>query len=186
MSSNSARSKAYRRVTAVKLASVATEKLNLKGMTKKAKKNSTRKRQKAGQNLSILDVGMGMLRQAIEYKVLEAGGLFVEVPTLKVKPSQTCPSCGLQSKKELSERIHSCPCGFTCDRDVAAAIVMLNWVRGFWRLPPELDSAPARARGQELSSLNVDGSSSTCCGSLKQLVQMKRKKLQAQPEGGLE
>lgn len=86
---------------------VATEKLNLKGMTKKAKKGK-RKRQKTGLNRSVLDVGMGMLRQAIEYKVLEVGGLFVEVPTLKVKPSQTCPSCGLQSKKELSERIHSC------------------------------------------------------------------------------
>lgn len=106
---------------------------------------------------------------AIEYKLAEAGGVFIEVPTQKVKPSQTCPSCGSQKKKELSERIHDCLCGFTCDRDVAAAIVMLNW-----------------ARGMERASSNVDGSSSTNCGSMKQLAQMKRQKLQAQLLSGLE
>lgn len=47
---------------------VATEKLNIKGMTRKAKKSSKRKAQKTGFNRSILDVGMGMLRSAIEYK----------------------------------------------------------------------------------------------------------------------
>jgi transposase len=137
---------------------VATEKLNLKGMTATAKKGK-RKRQKTGLNRSVLDVGMGMLAIAIEYKLVEAGGIFVEVPTQKVKPSQTCPSCGNQKKKELSERVHNCSCGLTCHRDIAAAIVMLNW-----------------ARGQELSSPNVDGSSSTDCGSMKQLAQVKRQK----------
>ena len=109
---------------------VATEKLNIKGMTRKPKKSSKRKRQKTGRNRSMLDVGIGMLRSAIEYKLAEAGGIFVEVPTVKVKPSQTCPQCGSQKKKELSERIHNCPCGLKIDRDVAAAIVMLNWATG--------------------------------------------------------
>lgn len=139
---------------------MATEKLNLKGMTKKAKKGK-RKRQKTGLNRSILDVGMGMLRQAIEYKVIEAGGLFVEVPTLKVKPSQTCPSCGLQSKKELSERVHCCPCGFTGDRDVAAAIVMLNWATG---------------AGTVLDKRGSTSSTPTRCGGWAQLAEMKRQK----------
>ena len=48
---------------------VATEKLNLKGMTRKAKKGSKRKQQKTGLNRFILTVGMGMLRSAIEYKI---------------------------------------------------------------------------------------------------------------------
>lgn len=99
-------------------------------MTRKPKKSSKRKRQKTGRNRSMLDVGIGMLRSAIEYKLAEAGGIFVEVPTVKVKPSQTCPQCGSQKKKELSERIHNCPCGLKIDRDVAAAIVMLNWATG--------------------------------------------------------
>lgn len=138
---------------------VATEKLNIKNMTRKPKKGSKRKAQKTGRNRSMLDVSMGALRSVIEYKLTEAGGIFVEVPTVKVKPSQTCPSCGIQKKKELSERVHNCPCGLIIDRDVAAARVMLNW-----------------ARGMERASLNVDGSSSTSCGSMKQLAQMKRQK----------
>lgn len=138
---------------------VATEKLNLKGMTRKGKS-----RQKTGLNRSMLDVGMGMLRSAIEYKLAEAGGIFIEVPTLKVKPSQTCPQCGHQEKKSLEQRVHHCQqCGYVEDRDVAAAQVMLNW-----------------ARGKELASLNVDGSSSTDCGSMKQLAQKKRQKPPAQ------
>lgn len=148
---------------------VATEKLNIKGMTAKAKKGK-RKRQKTGLNRFMLDVGMGMLRSAIEYKLTEAGGIFVEVPTVKVKPSPTCPSCGHHEKKTLKQRIHDCvKCGYVEDRDIAAAIVMLNW-----------------ARGLERASSNVDGSSSTCCGSFKQLAQVKRQKRQAQPTGGLE
>lgn len=109
---------------------VATEKLNIKGMTRKPKPGSKRKRQKTGRNRSMLDVGMGTLRAAIEYKLAEAGGIFVEVPTVKVKPSQTCPNCGNQKKKEISERVHNCPCGLTIDRDVAAAQAMLNWATG--------------------------------------------------------
>ena len=98
---------------------VATEKLNIKNMTRKAKPSSKRKRQKTGRNRSMLDVGMGALRSAVEYKLAEAGGMFIEVPTQKVKPSQTCPNCGVQKKKELSERVHNCPCGLKIDRDVA-------------------------------------------------------------------
>lgn len=146
---------------------VATEKLNLKGMTAKPKKGK-RKRQKTGLNRSLLDVGMGMLRSAIEYKLIEAGGYLVEVPTLTVKPSQTCPNCGHQEKKTLEQRIHDCPkCGLVEDRDVAAAQVMLNW---------------AKRLGTSLS--NVDGSSSTPCGSMRQLAQTKRQKLSAQRSGG--
>ncbi len=101
---------------------VATEELQVKTMTKKAKKGSKRRRQKTGLNRSILDVGFAMLRSAIKYKIEEAGGFFVEVPTKKVKPSQRCPKCDHLQKKELSERIHHChKCGYIEDRDVASA-----------------------------------------------------------------
>ena len=110
---------------------VATEKLNLKGMTRKAKKGSKRKKQKAGLNRSLLDVGIANLKSLIQYKITEAGGFYLEVPTQKLKPSQTCPNCGHQKKKELSERIHNCSeCSYTCDRDVAAAKVMLQYASG--------------------------------------------------------
>ncbi|NMG22295.1 hypothetical protein DP116_23720 [Brasilonema bromeliae SPC951] len=43
------------------------------------------------------------------------------------KTSQICPNCGTETgKKELS-RVHVCEnCGYTTDRDVAAAQVVLN------------------------------------------------------------
>lgn len=109
---------------------VATEELNIKGMTKSAKKGK-RKRQKAGLNRSILDVGMSELLKTLEYKLQEAGGFMIKAPTKKIKPSQTCPSCGHQRKKDLSERTHYCEiCHFQTGRDVAAAMVCLNYALG--------------------------------------------------------
>jgi putative transposase len=127
---------------------VATEKLEVKNMTSIAKKGK-RKKQKAGLNKSILDVGFGMLKSTIKYKIEQIGGVFVEVPTKKVKPSQTCPKCGYQHKKTLDVRIHECfICGYTQDRDIAAAEVMLYWAKG--TLP-----------GFGTSLVDVDVSSST-------------------------
>jgi putative transposase len=137
---------------------IATEKLNLKGMTRKSK--GKRKRQKSGLNRSLLDVGIGNLKSLIEYKVTEAGGFYVEIPTQKVKPSQICPSCGHQKKKTLAEREHHCEkCDYRCDRDVAAAMVMLNYARGLGR-----------------PSTDVELPSSTSCGSMRQLGAKKRQK----------
>ncbi|MDJ0577970.1 MAG: zinc ribbon domain-containing protein, partial [Xenococcaceae cyanobacterium MO_234.B1] len=91
----------------------------------------------------------------------EAGGFYIEVPTKKLKPSQTCPNCGHQKKKALSERVHSCEkCFYTCDRDVAAAMVMLQY-----------------ARGQELSSSDVESPTSVSCGSMRKVGALKRQKL---------
>jgi putative transposase len=78
---------------------VATEELKLKGMTRKAKKGSKRKAQKTGLNRSILDVGIGNLISAIEYKLQEAGGFLVFVPTKTVKPSQTVLTAVINERK---------------------------------------------------------------------------------------
>jgi IS605 OrfB family transposase len=154
---------------------VATEKLNIKGMTRKAKRGSKRKRQKTGLNRSILDTGWGMLRQMIEYKLAECDGVFVEVPTQKVKPSQTCPNCGHQEPKTLDQRLHVCKqCGYTSDRDVAAAKVMLSWALG----------TSVLNRGEESSTSSTKERKD--CGSMRQLSSVKRQKLQSQPLGGLE
>ena len=144
---------------------IATEKLNLKGMTRQSK--GKKKRQKSGLNRSVLDVGIGNLKSLIKSKVTEAGGFYIEVPTRQVKPSQTCPNCGHQKKKLLAERVHNCEkCGYECDRDVAAAKVMLDY-----------------ARGQELSSLDAESPSSTLCGSMRQLGAKKRQKRTSQQSG---
>ena len=144
---------------------VATEELNLKGMTKKAKKGSKRKAQKTGLNRSMLDVGIGNLQSAIQYKLQEAGGFLVLVPTKKVKPSQTCPDCGHQRKKDRSSRVHHCSeCGACYDRDVAAAMVMLSWALG----------TSVLNRGEEIPT-----SIPRHTGGWKQISSLKRQKLTA-------
>ncbi|WP_438822944.1 RNA-guided endonuclease InsQ/TnpB family protein [Nostoc favosum] len=147
---------------------VATEKLEVKNMTSRAKKGSSHK-QKAGLNKSILDIGFGMLRSTIKYKTEQIGGVFVEVPTRQVKPSQTCPKCGNQQKKTLDIRVHECGvCGYVQDRDIAAAEVMLYWAKG--TLP-----------GLGTSLVDAESPSSTSrtrkqAGSMKQLGAKKRQK----------
>lgn len=138
---------------------VATEELNIKGMTARAKKDK-RKRQKAGLNRSILDVGMGELLKTLEYKLQEAGGFLIKAPTRKLKPSQTCPNCGYQHKKGLSERSHHCEkCHFQTGRDVAAAMVMLNYALGL---------------GTNLNTRGVQTSTSTATGGWAQVWAKKR------------
>lgn len=146
---------------------VATEKLNLKNLTRKALKGSKRKKQKTGLNRNLLDVGIDNLKSLIKYKVTEAGGIYIEVPTRKLAPSQTCPGCGIKHKKDLSQRVHTCGCGIEpIDRDVAAAMVMLNY-----------------ARGQELSSLVVESPNPTECGNMRQFGAKKRQKQLSQRSG---
>jgi putative transposase len=137
-------------------------------MTSKAKKGK-RTRQKAGLNRSILEVGFGMIGGMLDYKLAEVGGFYIESPTQQLKPTQRCAKCWELTPKTLADRIHTCSnpqCGHTEDRDVNAAQVNLIW-----------------ARGQELSSLGAESSSSTSCGSMRQLGAMKRQKQSAQAVG---
>jgi putative transposase len=151
---------------------VVTEALEVKRMSAKPKKGK-RKKQKAGLNKSILDVGMGMIKQSLKAKLADIDGLFVEVPTRKVKPSQTCPKCGHQEKKTLDQRTHVCHnCGYTQQRDIASAEVMLLWHSN-------------NLQGLGTNLLDVDDSSSTAstskrkqAGSMRQLGRVKRQKSQ--------
>ncbi len=141
---------------------IVTEKINLKGMTRKAK-TGKRKCQKTGLNRSLLDVGIGMLKDAIEYKLVEGNGFLVHAPTRQLKPTQRCAKCWELTPKTLSDRLHICSnpnCGHVEDRDINSARVCEIWVRG-----------------EELASLVAESPSSTACGSMKQLGALKRQKL---------
>ncbi len=96
---------------------VAHEKLNIKGLakTKMAK--------------SVLDAGWGQFLSILSVKAENAG-----LVTKAVDPrntSQNCSNCGKKVPKKLKDRIHSCPhCGYTADRDINAAINILNLAVG--------------------------------------------------------
>ncbi len=79
---------------------------------------------KGGLNKSILDAGWSQFVQVCTYKAACAGR-----PLIKVDPkftSQVCSGCGQVRKKDLSERWHRCDCGTELDRDVNAAINILE------------------------------------------------------------
>jgi putative transposase len=75
-----------------------------------------------------LDASWGQFFTIIEQTCLKYGVYFQKVNANKT--SQTCPNCLTETgKKQLCERTHSCSnCGYTTDRDVAAAQVVL--IRG--------------------------------------------------------
>ena len=84
--------------------------------------------------------------------------------------------CGRAQRKELSERVHRCPCSYIEDRDVAAAQVMLNWV-----VCDSTVFGTSIVKRGELSSTPTP----TYCGGLQQLGSKKRKKL-SRLDGNLE
>ena len=73
-----------------------------------------------------LDAGFGQFVSILEWVCWKRGVYFAKVN--KDYTSQVCPQCDAHTgKKELSDRIHSCPeCGFTTHRDVAAAQIIRN------------------------------------------------------------
>ena len=75
--------------------------------------------------------------------------------------------CGRVQKKELSERVHRCSCGYIKEIDVAAAQVMLNWV-----VCDSTVFGTSIVKRGELSSTPTP----TYCGGLQQLGSKKRKK----------
>lgn len=90
----------------------------------------------AVENLNVKGLSRGILARDVNDA---AWGSFIQIlcdkaesagsQVAKVDPrgtSQTCPACGVVEPKKLSERVHACPCGFTADRDVAAAQVVLH------------------------------------------------------------
>jgi putative transposase len=74
---------------------------------------------------SAHDVGLGLFRDILDYKAIQAG-----IQMIAVNPhntSQRCSGCSKFVPKDLSVRVHRCPhCSFTADRDVNAALNILG------------------------------------------------------------
>ncbi len=73
---------------------------------------------------SIKDASWGQFLGCLALKAENAGKHCVAVDPRGT--SQACPACGVVAKKELGERQHRCPCGFSAHRDHAAAQVILG------------------------------------------------------------
>jgi putative transposase len=112
----------------------------------------------------------------LTYKIEAKGGLVLQLPTQKIKPSQRCPSCGVIHKEwaELGNRYHLClDCGFEAPRDRGSTMVMYN-----------VATNQQQGLGTSLSSLGYFSSTSeTHTGSMKQLGQLKRQKSHCSASG---
>ena len=74
---------------------------------------------------SISDAGWSQLINFTKTKAEYAGKIVESVNPRNT--SQNCSGCGNTVKKDISERVHSCPfCGLVLDRDHNAAINILN------------------------------------------------------------
>jgi putative transposase len=73
-----------------------------------------------------LDAGFGQFLSILKFVCWKRGVYFDKVD--KNYTSQVCPQCDAHTgKKELSDRVHSCPqCGYMAHRDVAAAQIVRN------------------------------------------------------------
>ena len=94
---------------------ICLESLNVAGMLK------NRKLAKA-----IGQLGWSMFVSQLIYKSEMKGGHTVQID--RFAPStKTCSSCGEKHDMPLSKRVMSCSCGLEIDRDLNAAINILNW-----------------------------------------------------------
>ena len=98
-----------------------------------------------------LDAAFGQFRTILEF-VGKKRDVFVGRVDHR-GTSQTCPNCRITVRKELSERVHSCPeCGYKVDRDVASAQEICN--RG-------IETYPGTLEKQEIGS-QVEVSGAMC------------------------
>ena len=99
---------------------IVTESLDVKSMVED-------KRKSRGLHRNTLDSAPSTFLAMLCTKAQEAACIYHEVDTKTVKPTQTCSQCWAQKQKTLAERTHACEkCGFTCDRDVNSALVMIK------------------------------------------------------------
>ncbi len=86
---------------------ICVEALNIKGLARSRLAKS------------VNDAGWASFLQWLDVKAEEAGREVVKVNP--VGTTQLCSRCGERVEKDLSVRVHRCPCGLVMDRDVNAA-----------------------------------------------------------------
>ena len=122
----------------------------------------------------------------LSYKIEQKGGLVLQLPTKIIKPSQRCAQCGAIHKEwaELKNRYHVCSdCSFEVPRDLGSAMVMYNVAT---HQQPGLGKRSSRTSLVSLGCFSATSKTRKHTGSMKQLGQRKRQKLNRLAKGDLE
>ena len=78
---------------------------------------------------AISDIGFGMFRQMLKYKAA-AAGITIHLAERWFPSSKLCSQCGaVYEALPLSQRVYTCSCGFVADRDLNAALNLVNYPR---------------------------------------------------------
>ena len=94
---------------------ICIEDINMKNMARSLKLGK-----------STMDNGFGMFRQFLAYKLEDKGKMLVKIDK-RFPSSKMCRFCGtVNTNLKLSDRIWTCACGKTLNRDENAAINILN------------------------------------------------------------
>jgi len=88
----------------------------------------------------MLDGGFGQFRSILEWVCWQRGKFFAKVDSRGT--SKQCPKCEKEWSNDLSIRWHECECGYTNNRDVAAAEVIRNRGLTQARVSRALESRP--------------------------------------------
>lgn len=73
----------------------------------------------------VYDNSFGMLQDMLKYKLEDQGKKLIKIDKW-FPSSKTCSACGSISEIPLAERVYKCECGNTMDRDLNAAINIMN------------------------------------------------------------
>jgi putative transposase len=97
---------------------------------------------------SIHDASWGTLIRYASYKASSAGKKVDQIDPRGT--TERCSGCGSSVKKSLSDRVHRCPtCGLILDRDLNAALNILDVGRGTPELKPAETRPPPPVSGGE-------------------------------------
>ena len=112
---------------------------------------------------SLLDACFGLIRQEMQRKAENAGGVFV--PVNYRGTTSRCSQCGTEVKKEIWEREHNCSeCGFVAPRDYNSALEIkrLALIEIRQELPEStLEEMGALHSNVQLPSMSQEAHSST-------------------------
>lgn len=111
--------------------SIAIEDLNVKGLARGMLARS------------VSDVGWAQFTKILAAKAEEAGRELIVVNPAGT--SQQCSACGAMVHKNLSVRVHRCPCGYVADRDENAARNVHRLGQSRRRGAPDRDSMDPRS-----------------------------------------
>lgn len=111
---------------------IVLEDINMKSMASRGiSKGTGKKKYRKRFGKTVNDLGFGMFRTMLEYKTAREGGLLVKADRM-LPSSQLCSKCGYKNPlvKNLAIREWKCPeCGKVHDRDINAAINLVNWYK---------------------------------------------------------